>query len=1191
MKQTESQPKINRLTARVIAIAAAAVCLGGLGAASAQAAFEQVGTFAGSTTVKPPNQTAEEREEIQLGGVGGMAVNYTGKGGVPAGTVYAATKPAGPNQVAMYVPTAGGGLKFAMGWKVTVEEEEYERCGPPGELPNGETVHPNCSPRLAGVRGSVDVDVNQETGNVYVQLEIGSGPPGGDAIVEYAPDGGEVIARFGEVAAAGKTTAETPEQVHGVVGPGGIAVNASGEVFVADVNISDNRYHRLMKFKPKTPGKFDEYEYAGSGQDIAAGFSAQGPQPSAPVVDTAGNVYVVSEENTIEEYDPSNPTGPAMCKFEFKAGNIKGITVDPIAGSPFFFSSIAPKRVHELGPCNEATGNFAEFGQIEINPERASLWGMTFDPLREVSPGRTPGALYGGTPEPTPDLGSGPGEPGQSSLGYVFAPIEESPPVIQSESVFRVTATSSGLRAVVNPEGFSTRYLFQYMTAASFEEGGETFSEAAEVPTGGGLVGEGKVNLAVAATALGLEPDTEYRFRVVASSNCSPGDPEEICEVPGDTQAFRTFPAAGSGLPDHRAYELVSPAEKHGGQVFPANPRSSSCSIECKPGLGLGRFPMQTSANGEVVAYEGTSFAPGVGAANENEYLAQRTSAGWQNTNPTPSVLKSRGGQGYKAFDEELTEAVLEQPFPAGLSPDAPPQYDNLYSQSTASPLALRPLEVAQPPNRTASGGQEFIVRYAGAADDLSRIFFAANDALTQATSAAPAAQDGGVGKFNLFEWERATGQLRLVNVKPGNTETEVGASFPAGSANAISADGSRAFWSDGAGQVYVRESAVSTVEIPDSGHFLAAASDGSKVLLDNGHLYDIESATTTDLTGGKGGFQGLAGQSDNLSYVYFVDNDILSGEEENSEGAKAQTGGFNLYAWSEGTVRFVATLLAGDNNTNNFRSDWASVPTGRTAKASPQGRYLAFLSAAPLTDYDNVGPASARCLTVEGVPVPGPCGEAFLYDSMTREIVCASCNPSGAAPIGGAQLPLIEGPSSLPQPNFLTDSGRLYLDSEDSLSPFDTNEGAQDVYQWEAAGVGTCTREGGCLALISSGRESSDSNLVTADFSGKNVFFTTRNRLVPADQDQLIDLYDGREFGGFPSESVLPPGECQGEACQVPQLAPAEPPPASATLTGPGNVKPSKACKKGRVKKKGKCVKKPKHKRTQQNRRPGGGK
>ena len=233
----------------------------------------------------------------------------------------------------------------------------------------------------------------------------------------------------------------------------------------------------------------------------------------------------------------------------------------------------------------------------------------------------------------------------------------------------------------------------------------------------------------------------------------------------------------------------------------------------------------------------------------------------------------------------------------------------------------------------------------------------------------------------------------------------------------------------------------------------------------------------------------------------------------------------------------------------------------------------MAFLSEAQLTGYENVGPCD---IGFGGGTVEAPCTEVFVYDSVAAKLRCASCNPSGAPPLGLSTLRLIAGPPYLLQPRYLTDSGRLYFDSQDSLVPADTNEGAEDVYQWEAEGVGSCEREEGCVNLISGGREGADSNFLAADPSGANVFFTTREQLVGADTDELIDLYDARVEGGFAEEGELPP--CLDEGCLPPPPAALQPPPASSILNDSGNAKPLK-CKKGQVKRKGKCVKKKKKK------------
>jgi hypothetical protein len=1171
----ENRRRRNSLGALILAL----LCFGI--PASASASWEQTGCFAGTgpDPCKPVAKEVLEKEgfseEVQLGGVGGMAVNTTGAGGVPKGTVYAMTSTqAEKPRVAMFVPQ-GASLVFDQAWQVTLEEEAYEHCGP--------ALVQKCSPQFGHAPDILDVEVDQATGDVFVYNGRAS-LAGQKAVVVYKSDGSQVLARFGEIAAFGKTTAETPGQIHESRLPGGIAINGAGEVFVYDVNSAD-LYHRLMVFKPQSPGDFEHYVYAG---EVAA---QSGRNPTHPVTDAAGNVYTNGDGVSIEMYRPESPAAypappaTAVCRYEFAKGGIEPISVDPASGEVFFYSYKTPKRVWRLGPCDEGTGKFTELTpepeMIAFTPERGDLGAITFDAGREVQVGRGPGTLYAGAAE-------GAGKPGQSSLGYVFAQVEENAPEVISESVSRVTSTEALLHASIDPNGHQTHYAFQYLSEAEYEANppGERFAGAKEAPLGGAVLGEGSKAFSVSASVGGLVPDSGYRYRAIAASNCSAKDPAKVCADEGEAQAFRTFPLLAAGLPDRRAYELVSPTQKNSGQVIPSEPNVRTCPGECnKPGELFTHFPMQSSPDGEAIVYEGSAFKPGEGATIENQYRAKRTASGWQSTNLTPALLQSGTGnctpKGYKAFSTDLKEGLLEQFGPA-LGPQAPAQYANLYSQPTTEPLALGPPLLSAPaPNRSAA---QFQIEYAGASADLSRVFFAANDALSDATPPAPPVA---ANKFDLYEWQPQTNELRLVNLAPGDAEAKAGASFGTGSAHTISADGSRAFWSDEAGQLYVREDANTTKAIPDPGKFLAAATDGSKVLLTNGHLYDLEAETTTDLTAGAGGFEGIAGQSDDLSHVYFVDSEVLSGEEENGEGDKAQEGQNNLYSWSEGTIGFVTTLVANDNNPlgSSATSDWAVTPTARSAQASPGGRYLAFLSKAPLTGYDNTGPCETDH---EGGFVSAPCAEVFLYDSASGKLRCASCNPSEATPLGWSLLPLVDrlGYSYLPQAHYLSDSGRLLFDSHDALIPADTNGGFEDVYEYEPQGVGDCKREAGCTSLVSAGTGIADSNFLAMDESGANVFFTTRDQLVQKDTDDLVDLYDARVEGGIAAESGVARSECQGEACQAPVSAPNDPTPGSSSFEGAGNVDEKKHAKKH--KKKRKHAKKHAHKRAAKHNRGG---
>ena len=160
-----------------------------------------------------------------------------------------------------------------------------------------------------------------------------------------------------------------------------------------------------------------------------------------------------------------------------------------------------------------------------------------------------------------------------------------------------------------------------------------------------------------------------------------------------------------------------------------------------------------------------------------------------------------------------------------------------------------------------------------------------------------------------------------------------------------------------------------------------------------------------------------------------------------------------------------------------------------------------------------------------------------------------------------------------------------------------DTNGRVEDVYESEPNGLGSCARAQGCVTLISPGTGSVDSNFLSmggeGEGEGSNVFFTTREELVPIDSDELLDVYDARVGGGFASETETTRPECQGEACQPSPSPPAETTPASAAFHGAGNLeeagKSVSRCPKGKrkVKSRGKtrCVAKH-HKRHRKHKR-----
>ncbi len=759
-------------------------------------------------------------------------------------------------------------------------------------------------------------------------------------------------------------------------------------------------------------------------------------------------------------------------------------------------------------------------------------------------------------------------------------------PRVSEAHANQVGEEDAELEAIVNPAGLPTEYVVEYGTTASY--GLVTNSESAGSE-------EGEHHFAIDLT--GLQPGTTYHWRLVATNSL-----EEVVTSPdltfttfepflADTscanQALRNGESAA--LPDCRAYEMVSPAAKTG-EVIPPAVSAASCS-ECIPGSIIGRQPIQAALDGNSFAFEGQAFSAGL-APNADEYISKRTSEGWKTT--PLSVSKNSAFKGFEGFGPDLSRSVSYQNGPVALSPDAPEKngkaFTNLYLHEEGQPPV--PLVAQAPPHREAGetfpGENKFQVQFQGgnagtsSVPTFTHLVFEANDTLTGATADAPAPVDGGdhygnhlLAQQNLYEW--SNGGLKLINVLPGNTTTEPGAVIGSGELalestaweeprveNAISADGSHIFWSNNTtGQLYVRIDGTETVEVLDhTGKFLRGSVDGSHVLLNDGCLYSLASESCEDLTGGQGGFVGMLGTSSDLSRVYYVDTAALTGAEVGATGQTATAGKNNLYLWTEGAPKFVATLDKSDNYFGGISaccsnsSDWSSLRS-RTAQATPDGSLLTFMSRAHLTGYDNT---SAAC--PEGFGVTGGCPQVFEYSVDKNEVFCASCNPTGARPLGQSFIPSVEageqgyGPfgelTALPERG----EGRLFFDSLDVLSPRDKNGRIIDVYEWTPDGVGDCSHAGGCQSLISTGNSPNDSFFAGSDASGANAFFITRQKLVAADQDDYLDLYDARIEGGFAEKA--PP--CEGEACRGPasSVAVGESP-GSASFVGPENEKPTK--------------------------------
>ncbi len=1119
-------------------------------AAPAYASYEPVETFGEGAISNVEGGPKGPKAEEGVSQPTGIAVNNT------TGDVYVVDQ--GKNRVMRFA--SHGNFREAWGWGVGDGNNEYERCGPDGEIARCKGTKENTSPDVpedngAGIPGegvgqfkeSSAIAVDQSTGDVYVV----SGHLKGD--VQVFSGKGRFIGDFGEVDSSSEAVSNSPEKLHEGINDTGLAVDgATGDVYIQQtVFLPQNPAEsRVMVFEPQSPGDYEHYLYAGQSHDLFTG--AYSEYARALALDPSGDFYV-SHDEILYRFAKGNLATPAWAVPAPEGG---GMAVEPVTGDLLRyathstkierFSAVNGKVIEKFGTGETGLGLINGVLSLALNPNLS--W----------APGRPPGILYG-------DLSFTENHTKEARV-LALTQLPVAPPKVDAESASFVGSSSATLTAQINPDGYETRFRFQYGTEACSSH------PCGEAPLGGADLGAGSADLAAGMELSGLAPETTYHYRVLATNLFG-------STVEGAEQTFTTYPLLAPGLPDGRVYEMVSPPEKSGGEVFSPEPKLASCT-ECKPGENSAMDPMQSAADGNEVAYEGTPFARTGDAIEQNEYLSRRTATGWRTEDLSPTTDPS--SLPYGALSADLSTGVLpwESNDPL-LSPEAPSGYANLYLRGADG--TMRPLLTAPP-----SGAGGLVLRFAGASAasaDFSHVVFEANYALTGATAFAPASQEGAAGKYNVYEW--FDGQLRLVNVLPGNTATVPDASLgeqPENSAafdatNAVSRDGSRIFWTDEkTGQVYVRENGEATVEVPDPARFLAASRDGSKVLLRDGLVFDLSGGTpveSANLSNGLEGFQGMLGSSEDLSRVYFVDTEVLTGEEQNGQGAVAQSGADNVYLYEagSGSTRFIATLLQADDSalSNGLAGDWQPSASERLAQVTPDGRYLAFMSHAQLTPYMNGGEF-----------------EVFEYDAETSRLSCVSCSPTGVPPLGESRLSLIRPiTTKFPQPRNLSDNGRVFFDSRDVLSPLDGNGSIEDVYEWEPEGVGSCVRAGGCVFLISSGHSPADSNFIAASPSGGDVFFATRDRLVPADQDQLYDLYDARMGGGFP-ELTVP--SCTGTGCQgVPGAPPIFATPSSATFSGVGNFetaaatevsgkakakkKPAK-CPKGRELRRSRCVK-----------------
>jgi hypothetical protein len=716
------------------------------------------------------------------------------------------------------------------------------------------------------------------------------------------------------------------------------------------------------------------------------------------------------------------------------------------------------------------------------------------------------------------------------------------PPAVEREWSTDVRLSTAAVEASISPAGYDTTFRVDYGTDTSY---------GSSVPVPEADIGFGVSVSRVRQLLTGLQPGTIYHYRVVASNaNGSTEGPDKTFVTfsepfanPVDTCPNATYrTGASQGLPDCRAFEMVSPVDKSGADVW---------------GGGVSAF--QASLSGEHVEFPvRTAFgdAKGTGGLGYSQFVASRTPTGWvsKGITPTPAtndpLMLGLPMTDVVDFSGEFERSVVSGYALPGVEGAVPDNVD-LYLEN---PIEGKLLEAIT--NGSSEG--ENLKLPAGART--SDLFGSSSDMkiVTFGTqlNLVPQAK-GSVPKIYALE----NGVVTLVGILPDGKVPSAG-SYPARGEyseqersvraavqykDTVSRNGSHIFFmasaSGGERQLYLRKNGAVTVlvsqsegsvpTVAQSVRFQGATPDGTKVLF----------STTSRLSDSDpgGAEKALYMYTDspnpetepNLTFIARTDaeREFVRGISEDGSHIYFPSHGA-LLLWDDGQTHQVAPEpgVTPQVNGMSFLSTPGLDSAAEQAIVTPDGRKIAFINSSRLTNNDIVSLPEEQ-----GRGRAFQDAEIYVYEEQSEKLTCVSCPQNGTAVTQGIQMGAraVEG---IPyevlsgQPRFFTTDGRYaFFSTKEALVPQDTN-GITDTYEYDT--------QTGKLSLLSTGTGEDGAWFVEASAEGRDVFLVTRQQLSGWDPDKLIDLYDARADGGLPGPAA-PPAPCSEDACQGTPIAP----------------------------------------------------
>ena len=738
----------------------------------------------------------------------------------------------------------------------------------------------------------------------------------------------------------------------------------------------------------------------------------------------------------------------------------------------------------------------------------------------------------------------------------------QGPAIVETTGAPIHTTTTAQLTGRVDPRSAPATYHFEYGS-----EGPCDSSPCAS--TDPKPAGSGDFSQLVSEEISGLEAGLTYHYRLVADN----GNPDGA-SFGGDMNVTTRTLAEEEPL-DHgrfpgppgsdRAWEQINSPEIGG------NPVEGEAVI---------------SDNGQRAVWELAGGSPISDVGGFNQLYSERTPNGWQTRRIAPPRDELVGANWHPPIGRSDLSTFYVLNFTiAGayglyrVSPEAPP----LKLQAVASEFERIPFEFAS--------------------DDGSKVLMGLRISADPAYPIPPAP-----GRADLFEI--SSGSPHLVNLLPGNAvpacgvstdETAYASPAPAArSAHWVSADGSRAFFQSSGNncgsqaKTYMRDfdAEESTllpgpvVSGPDCGTAFIKSTEDAAFFWTKGRFVseDVAPPNCTDESANGDIYRydlGSRALSCVTCAVADSSADVFIHGVVPVRSISISEDGSRAYFTS------ASRLLPGARTPGVYRVDVQSGDLAYVGAVAPE----AFGQAAALSRDGSEAFFSSSEPTLNALGAgAGNAGtkQLYRYDDNDRSLVCISCPRDGSAPRGAASGS--GGGSNSPNVTPLSENGTFAFSTPTALLDADQNTAAAnedavkgaDVYEWRDGRLLLVT-DG--LTFWSGGEAAPNVKGITP--SGRDLLFTAGAQLTPDALDDFRRLYDARIGGGF--EFPKPPPPCPLEVCQgTPKGAPEEQAPGTGAFAGPGNAKaPPASCRRGKVRRKGRCVAKQpvrKHHRSRAN-------